>query len=394
MRLETSRLRVGTMEIVETPPTVRLEDDGRDAHGYRDAADDRRRIVRVRGTSPRSAHLWLAGLSTLAVAFAHAAAWDVSSYAPLLGIASFFLFVAFLALAPTVLWRRVQWTELEITRRTLTVRSGPMGGRVAVEAWSARAPVATLRESAGPFVRFQRWDLHAEREDGRRTHLATLHDEEAVRFVKAFLADAFREAEPTGARHPFAARFGPMPEAMSCEGDVEDPRSQWRVEVRCARGNLALELAAAVGLAILALPLALLTAVVAVSGGWGGGREGGSMLGPTVLLFGLTAALGVAIWSQARIALMRWRGRVHVELDATGIDIQTTPWRAQVLAPRDRRPPGRVSLRVIAHPGHHGEAQIDVVRGPETRRLRVPIGIDEARYLERIVTAYSQRQDA
>lgn len=117
------------------------------------------------------------------------------------------------------------------------------------------------------------------------------------------------------------------------------------------------------------------------------------MLGPTVLLLGLTAALGVACTSQARTALMRWRGRIHLELDPAGIDIQTTPWRVRVLAPRDRRPPGRVSLHVSPHPGLPGEARVDVVRGNERRRLSVPIGIDDARYVERIVAAYRQAQN-
>jgi hypothetical protein len=262
---------------MEMPATVRVEELGKETSSYRDAIDERRRVIHVRGSSPMRAYVLLA---IAALVWVGVVLWVrlnehlESGWFVLAGLASM---AVLLQVGPPTVWRAVQRARFELTRRELTVHTGLFGVRTRVEGWSARAPVVVERVSpwGKPVVVFAHWDLYAERDDGRRVHLATLHDEASVRYVTNELREASREAEPASTRHPFAVRFGPMPDGVTCEGDPDDLSSTWHLEARCPRGSLVTEWIASAGL-LLGVPAGLLVVL-----GLGQGSPSSAPVGET-----------------------------------------------------------------------------------------------------------------
>ncbi|MBX7190595.1 MAG: hypothetical protein K1X94_00970 [Sandaracinaceae bacterium] len=380
-----------------TPATVRVEELGHETSGYRDAHEERRRVVHVRGSSPRRAWFFLAlAASTFAVAGAWMLTHEPSawSWSPLLGLVAAILL---LQAAPTILWRASRRTRFEATRRTLTVTTSPLGPRVIVEGWSARAPVVVARESRMglAFGALPRWDLYSERDDGRRVHLATLHDEESVEFVRQFLTDAFRDAEPNDARHPLAVRFGPMPEGVTCLGDPTDPTKAYRLEARCPRGSLGTEIASSVFLALVGLLMVFATigtAVVILEGLSSGAGIG---LAISVVPFGFVLGMSVlslrALRDQLRLTILRASGSVSLELADTGVEIDASPWRVRPLKPLARRT-SPISLHVAPLERDPHEARVHVAHDGRTVRLHAPLRTDDARYLARVVEEHERER--
>jgi hypothetical protein len=379
---------------MDTPRTVRVNEAGSDAANYRDAAEGRRQIVHVHGASPTRALVWttigavVVTLCALGAVVRPDRAWS-------LGTLAFLPLCVTAGLAPLLLWRRLQWARFEVTRRSLTVHTGPLGAKTTVEAWSARAPLSIVRSSTWgwPLVAFLTWDLYVERDDGRRVLLATLYDEETRAFVTDFLTTAYRDAEPSHARHPFAVRFGPMPENVSIEGDVDAPEAEWQLDVRCPRGSLSWEVFAAVGLSVLAPFMAVLV-LVGVAGTIGAVLRRfdlPSALCGTVgmaMLLGVGAAFSFALRDQLRTTILRWRGRVLVDLTPRGADVHTTPWRLRPIPAPETRDAGMIRVEVTPLERNREEAKLEVIHGGRAKRLHAPIGTDEAHYVAKIVQAY------
>ncbi len=232
---------------MDRPATVRVEERRSEVSGYRDATEGLRCILHVRGSTTRSVGVRMLVLTIALVAsglVTRMLPWlevhlAYSSFLGVLVIEAFALVVSglgWILCAPVALvhwgWRRVQWQRFEVARDRVTVTTGPFGTTSVIDGWSARALVALPRETLWTrrVLDFARWDLYAERDDGRRHFVATLYDEHAVAFITARLAHELRDASPESARHPFAVRFGPMPEGMSCEGDPNDTTAPWRIE--------------------------------------------------------------------------------------------------------------------------------------------------------------------
>lgn len=382
-----------------------MEEVGSDADGYRDAAEGRRRIVHVHAAIP----LWVS-LTILASVALVVAALVVASLRHDLQIqmacVALLPGIVFVGLTPRIVWRRLQWVRFELTRRALVTHTGPLGGKTTVEAWSARSPLSALRDEGlgKTFDRLRSWDLYVERDDGRRVQLATLHDEATLRFVTELLGETYRHAEPTNARHPFAVRFGPMPDDVSCEGDVDDPTATCHVDVRCPRGTLSAEVTAAVGLLVLA-PFVFFM-VFGVIGSLVVGTIGGIValvthdvpLEPQVWLcaligvpmaLGVGAAFFVALRDQLRTTVLRSRGHVHVELGPEGVDLHTAPWRGRAIPRPDAREKGPIRLEVTPLARNPAEAKLEVIHARERKRPHAPIGTDAARYVAKIADAYA-----
>ncbi len=378
---------------MDAPPTVLVEEEGSDAGNYRDVAEGRRRIVHVRGTSPSRAHAWISvfGAITVGAASTAAARPDLAIELAVIGFAPLILVAG---LASRVLWRRVQWTRLVMTRRSLVARTGPLGSEVVVDGWSARTPMWTLREISWgrPLGTFRSWNLYVERHDGRRVLLATVYDEASVMFLTDLLTATYREAEPSEARHPFAVRFGPMPEDVSIDGDPEDPGSSWHVSVRCRRGSVAMDAFATAGLCVLATaPLASagLTgwgAFEAVRGGWYGVASVAGLA--CVIMVAAFAVFMSALRDQFRLTVLRWRGHIRLDLGRAGVDVCTTPWNVQPLRPAASRVSAPVRVEVTPLIGDASEAVMEIIHDGRKTRLRAPIGTDEADYVAKIVQAH------
>ena len=367
---------------MQTPATVRIEQASSVASSYRDAADERRRVVVIRGSSPLRARV-LAGAALLLALVS--LAWVGMHEGPDAGwlvVPGIVALLVLLQLGPMIAWRALQRARFELTRRELVVRTRPLGRSTAVEGWSARALLAIHREArwGKPLVCFAHWDVYAEREDGRRMHLATLYDEASVRFVRTLLGDAYREAEQSAARNPFAARFGPMPEGVRCEGNVEDPDAGWRIELRCARGNLPRELLSLAVLALLAPSFALATL-----SGLASVRSGTSLAGTFVIGL-LTIWLLSGLYARLRSVVLRSRGQVTIALGPEGLDVETSPWRLRPLAGKGRA----VSLRVKANERQPTEASFELVHAGGARPLLAPLTTDDATYAARVVAEHQK----
>jgi hypothetical protein len=385
---------------MEMPATVRVEELGSDASSYRDAIDERRRVLHVRGASPKRAYALL-GVATLVwigvVLWVRLNEQLESGWFVFVGLASLAVLVQ---LGPPTVWRAVQRARFELTRRELVVRSGVFGRRTRVEGWSARAPVVIERISpwGKPVVVFARWDLYAERDDGRRVHLATLHDEASVRYVTNELREAYRDAEPASARHPFAVRFGPMPEGVTCEGDPDDLAGTWHLEARCPRGSVVTEWIASAGL-LVGVPGGVLV-VLALGAGLvelgARGRDIGAaiVIVPAVFLVIIAVVMIRALRDQLRLSVLRTAGRVVVELAPAGVEITAAPWPVRPLAPRERRGPGLVGLHVRPLDRDATEARVDASHGGKLHRLHAPMSTDDARYLAKIVETYEAERSA
>jgi hypothetical protein len=399
---------------METPATVRVEELGSETSSYRDAIDERRRVLHVRAGNPEDAIRTIGGLTllTLALCAALPGLMAVVNHAPEPGLASLFTMfwlldvVALAILVPATLiswlvggvawaWRRAQWARFELGKRTLSVSSGPIGWSTRVSASSARTPMVEarvpswIRDALG----LRAWDLYVEREGGGRVHLATVFDEEGLRAVTTQLASAYSTAEPIAERHPFAARFGPIPDGIHCDGDLDDPRGGWTLEACCTRESLMLEVIASVLLLVGATSCVFLATdalhaavsyvlevdtpppamVLGVVGGF--------------LVLMLMVGFGATALTQLRLTILRWRGRVRVVLGAERIEITTSPWRSRVLLEGDRRASERAALRVIPV-GRSREARLAVQSGGREMRLPAPVGLDDARYLAKIVDAF------
>jgi hypothetical protein len=390
---------------MEMPATVRVEELGSDASSYRDAIDERRRVLHVRGSSSRIvAHriLWataaLVVVLAIDVVVAHETqvavlrpAWMSLFLVGWLSVPLWALVVPFAAAQWA--WRRAQWARFELRRGSLSVETGPFGARVEVSAASARCPSVVFREETWSknLLQLHRWDLDVVEHD-RRVLVATLFDEASARAIAASLAEAYRDSERVGPRDSFAQRFGPMPEGVWCEGDAHVPSERWVLEARCARGRFGYELLSELGLIVLAPSV-----VVAVAGCVGSivnaSPEPRTL--PWLLCSGLIAILGsYAAWSvvdalheQTRLCILRWRGRIRVVLDPRHVDVSTSPCRSTPLSYDRAIAPERLSLRV-SPAGGSTEARLTVVLGTRETRLAAPVGLDEARYLAAIVEAF------
>lgn len=374
--------------------TVRVEELGSETSSYRDAIDERRRVIHVRGSSPKRAYVLL-GIAALVwvgvVLWVRLNEQLESGWFVFVGLASLAVLVQ---LGPPTLWRAMQRARFELTRRELVVRSGLFGRRTRVEGWSARAPVVIERVSpwGKPVVVFARWDLYAERDDGRRVHLATLHDEASVRYVTNELREAYRDAEPASARHPFAVRFGPMPEGVTCEGNPDDLTGTWHLEARCPRGSLVTEWFAAIGM-IVGVTVGMLFVIGAsaalVQIGLRGRDIGAAItVVPALFLVVIAVVMVRALRDQLRLSVLRTAGRVVVELAPAGLEITAAPWPVRPLSPRERRGPGPVGLHVRPLDRDATEARVDASHGGKMHRLHAPMSTDDARYLAKIVETY------
>jgi hypothetical protein len=399
---------------METPATVRVEELGRETSSYRDAIDERRRVLHVRAGNPEDTIRTLAGLTllTLVLCAALPALMAVVPHAPEPGLAALFTLFSLLdgaalaVLVPATLiswlvggvawaWRRAQWARFELGARTLSVSSGPIGWSTSVSASSARRPIVEARVAS--WVRdalgLRSWDLYVEREGGGRVHLATVFDGEGLRAVTTQLASTYSTAEPIADRHPFAARFGPIPDGVHCDGDLDDPRAGWTLEACCTRESLVLEVIASL-LFLLGASSCVFFATAALHSAVSYVLEVDTPA--TAMALGvvscglalmLTAGFGATALEQLRLTLLRWRGRVRVVLGAERLEVTTSPWRSKVLVEGDRRASERAALRVIPV-GQSREARLAVQSGGREMRVPGPMGLDEARYLAKIVEAF------
>ncbi|MBN8611450.1 MAG: hypothetical protein J0L92_12735 [Deltaproteobacteria bacterium] len=379
---------------MDTPRTVRVNEAGSEAASYRDAVDERRRVIHVRGSSPKRAYvlLGIAALVWIGVVL-HVRLNDhlESGWFVFVGLASLAVLVQ---LGPPALWRAVQRSRFDLSRRELVVHTGLLGRRTRVEGWGVREPVVIERLApwGKPVVRFVSWDLYAERDDGRRVHLATLHDEASVRYVTNALREGYRDAEQSGARHPFAVRFGPMPEGVTCEGDPDDLTSTWRLEARCPRGSLVTEWIASLGMVIGALvgTISVIGAGAVLIEIATRGRAIGVAIAivPALFLVAIAVVVVRALRDQLRLTVLRSAGRVVLELAPSGVEITTTPWAVRPLPPRERRVPSAVRLRVTPLDRDPNEARIHVRHEGVEHRLHAPMLTDDARYLARVLEGY------
>jgi hypothetical protein len=375
---------------MNAPATVRVEELGSDRAGYRDVTDERRRVVHVRGSSPTRAYVVLAVAAITALGTAGWLAVESASQGTWVVLVGLLAAAVLVQLGLPTLWRAVQRARFELGRE-LVVRTGPFGAHTRAPGWSARAPVVVERSASWgkPLVRFASWDLYVERDDGRRVQLATLHDEASVRFVTQQLRETYRDAEQAAARHPFAVKFGPIPEGVTCEGDPDDLRDRWSLELRCPRGSLFTEILALLGLVLIAGPVTIAALVGLL--GFLGRPSAGALVG-TLFATGMAAALVQAAFSQLRLCVLRWRGRVVIELGPEGLALRTSPWRIRPLAPPEVRGPGAVSLRVTPVERQRGlargEARVELVHAQRAHRVLAPLTFDDATYAAKVVAAY------
>ena len=375
---------------MEMPATVRVEELGSDASSYRDAIDERRRVLHVRGSSPRI--VWWTAVAFLAPVVVAGGVVTV----PLPPAYDSFVVLSALVLAvllpvgafvlPTLLgqlaWRSAQWARLELRAKSLDVSTGPLGTPLHVDDWSVRDPALVRRESKWGRI-FEHWDLFGEREDGWRVHLASFFDEASATWVLRQLQASYARAVERP-RAGFAARLGPMPERVRCEGRAEDPESGWRVRARCPGGALAS--------AIPTLPLSVLllgssvlcAAVLSVVPSRELATAAGALVGATIL--GAMAVLSaLALRDALRSTLLRWRGEVIAELEAEHIRIVASPLQWRLEFPATER---RVALRVTPIEHDPDEARVEVLHGATVQRIDAPLGADDARYLAKIVDAF------
>ncbi len=180
---------------MDAPATVRVEERG-GARGYRDGADEQRRVIHVRGSSPVAVRVFAIVCACLTLGFGVA----LAVFPEAIGVLSFFTVASFFllpVLAPLLAWRRAQWMRLELERSALTVVTGPLGARERIAGWGARAP--SIEERPGSFEQWfagmRAWNLYAEGEHGRRVLLGTLYDEVSATWVQRQLEDAYRSCE-------------------------------------------------------------------------------------------------------------------------------------------------------------------------------------------------------
>ena len=390
---------------MEMPATVRVEELGSDAASYRDAIDERRRVLHVRGSSPRIVAHWillatgaLVVVLAIDVVVAHETrvallppAWMSLFLVGWLSVPLWALVVPFAAAQWA--WRRAQWARFELRRDSLSVETGPFGTRIEVSAASARCPSLVSREETWSrhLLELHRWDLYVVEHD-RRVLVATLFDESSARAVAASLAEAFRDSERVALRDSFAQRFGLMPEGVSCEGNANVPSERWVLEARCARGRFGHELLSELALIVLA-PSVVLAVAGCVGSIVNASLETRTL--PGLLSSGLIAILGsYAAWSvvgalheQTRLCVLRWRGRIRVVLDPGHVSVSTSPSRSTPVSFDRTNESETLSLRV-SPAGRSTEARLTVVLGTREARLAAPMGLDEARYLAKIVDAF------
>jgi hypothetical protein len=108
---------------MDTPRTVRVNEAGSDAASYRDAVDERRRVIHVQGSSPKRAYVLL-GIAALV--WIGVMLWVrlndhlESGWFVFVGLASLAVLVQ---LGPPALWRAVQRSRFDLSRRELVVRA-------------------------------------------------------------------------------------------------------------------------------------------------------------------------------------------------------------------------------------------------------------------------------
>jgi hypothetical protein len=375
---------------METPATVRVEELGSDASSYRDAIDERRRVIHVRGASPRivwwTAAAFLAPLVVAGCVVTVPLPPAYDSFVVLSALVLAVLLPVSAFVLPTLLgqlaWRSAQWARLELRAKSLHVSTGPLGTPLRVDDWSVRDPALVRRESKWGRI-FEHWDLFGEREDGWRVHLASFFDEAGATWVMRQLQASYAGADERP-RAGFAARLGPMPERVRCEGRAEDPESGWRARARCPGGALAS--------AVLTLPLSVLligssvlcVAALSVAPSRAPAAAAIALVGATIL--GVMAVLSaLALRDALRSTLLRWRGEVIVELEAEHIRILASPLQWRLEFPSTER---RVALRVTPIEHEPDEARVEVLHGATSQRIDAPLGLDEARYLAAIVEAF------
>jgi len=364
------------------PPNVRVEDGspGSEGPAYRSPAGGARTIT-IRGSIPGRALALLGlflvgGLSSGAVSIAteHMVPGAVAGWA--------MCSMAFCSLGAVAAVRRAQWARFELAREHVVVTTGPLGARTRIEAWTARAPIVTARERywLKPLARLPEWEVLVEGEDGRRTRLATLLDEESTQFLAEALRQWFRDASDTPTRHAFAVRFGALPARISCEGDVDAPGvASWRLEARCPREGLG----SAAAMLLLALPLTLLFTgllVFLVT-------ERDPLAGTCPFLF----CVGLTSWSftLVREVALRLSGRAIFEITPAGLAVRVRPWpwpwgragvrHPTVLGVTARRKTRRPEPGVLWPPGPGGQRNL-----PPS----FPIDADDAAYVARVLEAY------
>ena len=229
---------------------------------------------------------------------------------------------------------------------------------------------------------FPSWDLAVERADGHRAVLATLYDLDSITHVERALKETYREATSTDARHPFALRFGPIPESVTCEGDPFDPTSAWDLRVRCARGNGVVGLSIALVLTLLVAAFAIVSMVMIVLAGLGEWPPSLVHVGSTLVPAICMGVLATATRDQFRTTLLEQFGEVHAHLDRGSMEVTTPPWPMDPLTASGT---ATLSVEPCAHDA--ARAWLALVESDgSTQRVHAPIGIDAARYLARIVT--------
>ncbi len=382
---------------MDTPATVRIEELGSEASGYREAVDERRRVLHVRGSTPARA-LLAAGVSSALLSVVVGGAFVVRELRPavveealvigLFALAVAVLLVVCLVFVPLTLlhavWRRAQWTRFELFESKLVTEGGPWRPRNVVEPWAARAPIVIARASSWD-ARLRAWDLLAEREDGRRQRFATLHDESSVAFVLDALRERYRDADTRAARHPFAERFGAMPEDVTCDGDPHDPRGRWDVVVRCAAQHQLHEAYASAMVGTMGGVMAVLGAALLGAGAWLAMQ---TMAEAGLAALAVVAALpcGAGAWlflraavSDARRWVLRWRGHLMVRLDGDALTISSMP------ITRSFETRGRVGI--VHAPLVAGDVSLVVVQGETRTTIDAPISEEAARYVASLVDA-------
>lgn len=365
---------------MSAPPNVRIEERFHEPGGpaYRRTAEGAARVITVRGSSPLRARatLWALALGAAVAAGIGAAGHRAAD------IVALALGVATAQVGVMVLWRSVRTVRLELSRGRVMATSRPLGPTSRVEAWAARRPIVVSRTLrwARPLVTFSEWDLFLENDDGRRVLVATLLDETSASFVARTLAESYRDATDAPARDPFAMRFGPLPERVSCDGDLDDPRGAWRIEVRCPRQGLA---HAALGAAIV----------------WPAMLGSFALVGAIVLerreLFAATCPflvwLALAVWSVrlAHEVAMRASGRVVLGLTRDALAVRARP-PLSLFTPRGTRHTEVLGV-TVRRQRRDAERATLWLRGPRGHRDLLPgfpIDAEDAAYVARVLEAY------